>query len=229
MKKEFLNLPFEVKSVEEKEKNGQKFGVVKGFASTFGNIDDGGDRVMPGAFTETIKDHLARKRQIRMLFQHSSSEIIGGFPVFEEQEKGLYVEGDINLAVQRGKEVFALAKQGVLSDFSIGYWTKGREWVMEDGKDILNLTNLDLAEVSIVGNPMNDQAVITDVKSMTDISKYLKSLGLSNKQSNEVIYKIKSLSRNENNGQPPRNECEEKVNGIVLSSKIDEILNNLKG
>lgn len=165
MEKKFLTVPFHIESTKQRED--EKLGIVKGYASTF-NVDRGDDRIEPEAFDETLRSHKERGRAIRMLWQHSTNELIGGFPASKAyvDSKGLYVEGQINLETQRGREAYALAKQGVLSDFSIGFMIKQADYEKQDGKNIRVIKELELFEVSLVGEPMNQEAQFTEVKAV---------------------------------------------------------------
>ena len=151
---------FEVKTFE---RDGVRLGTIRGFLATFGNIDRVNDRIEPTAFDETLSRHREQKRMIRMLFQHNRMELIGGFPIdqVEVNKKGLFVTGEINLEVDRGREAFALIKQGALSDMSIGFSIVEFE-EEKDGFRILKI--LELWEGSIVDEPANTEAVITEVK-----------------------------------------------------------------
>jgi len=162
----FLTVKFEQKSVDYDEE--RNIGIVKGYASTFDNMDRAEDIISRGAFDKTILDFKNSGRPVRMLWQHNSSELIGGYPADKMyiDEKGLFVCGEINLETQRGREAYALAKQGVLSDFSIGFRINDFEIEKEDDKIIRVIKELELFEVSLVGEPMNTEAVFTEVKSV---------------------------------------------------------------
>lgn len=231
MNKEFLTIPFDVKEVKEVEIDGQRYGILKGYGATFGNIDRGQDRVIKGAFKKTLKDHKSRGRQIRMQSQHSRMDLIGGWEVFKEDDNGLYLEGKLNLQVQKGAEAYALAKQGVLTDLSIGYWATETEWVKEKGKSVRNLKEIELFEVSPVSEPMNIMAQITSVKTITDISDILKSIGLSNKEATNLIHDIKRLSRKDDKpddiNDDTRNDVLKKLDELIVEQKLEEIINNL--
>jgi HK97 family phage prohead protease len=163
-KMEYKRLAFKINETEEKQNDSGKYGIIKGYASTYNNVDYGLDVVMPGAFSKCIGRMKEENKPIKMLWMHDGKEIIGGFPVKEIQDdpNGLYVTGEINLETQRGKEAYALAKQGVLSDMSIGYFTVDSDFT-EAG--VRRLKEIDLFEVSLVGMPMNPKANITTVKS----------------------------------------------------------------
>ena len=228
MKKEFKRIPFHVTETKEIEEDGQRFGIIKGYGSTFGNVDRGGDRVIKGAFKKTLASHRKRNRQIRMFSQHRS--LIGGWTKFKEDDNGLLLEGRVNLQVQKGDEAYSLAKQGVLEDLSIGYWASETEWVKEDGKDIRNLKEIELFEVSIVDEPMNIMAQITDVKTMTDVSDFLKSIGLSNKEATNLIHDIKKLSRKDDKDDiddDTRNDVLKELDKIIIKQRLEEVINTL--
>ena len=241
MEKKYLNTSFEIEEIFEKKEDSQNFGIIKGLASTFGNVDQGQDRVIKGAFARTLEKYNSKNRQIRMFYQHDYKNVIGGFSVFKENRKGLLVEGKINLEVQKGREAYSLAKQGVMNDFSIGYFVKDSEWVSEkvgekDGNDVTmdirNLKEIDLSEISLVSNPMNEEAIVTSIKScetITDITRFLKSFGISNKETNDIIYFIKKLPRNEDNKSAnARNEVLSKIDKIKLINSFDEVINRIK-
>lgn len=162
--KKFLTFHFDTKEMSiDEERN---VAVIKGYAATF-DLDRGADIIAKGAFDKTLADHKKRKRQIRMLWQHNSNELIGGYPPEKAyvDSNGLFVEGEINLDTRRGKEAYALAKQGVLCDFSIGYRVHDSEYQTIKGIPVRLIKELELFEVSPVGEPMNPKAQITDVKS----------------------------------------------------------------
>ena len=140
------------------KKSSEGIHVITGYGATFNNVDRGNDTILPGAFKKTIERHKQENRPVRMYFQHDSKEIIGGFDAhsLREDAKGLHVTGQLNLGVQRGIEVTNLIKQGVLSDFSIGYSIV--DFDFKDGVRILK--ELDLWEISVVSEPMNTEARI---------------------------------------------------------------------
>jgi len=128
-------------------------GRVAGYASIFGNVDQGGDRVMPGAYAKSLQSG----RRVRMLWQHDAKEVIGGWDTLAEDEKGLWVEGGFNMNVQRGREAYALMKAEQIDGLSIGYRIpEGGAGKAKDGA--YELRELDLREVSVVTMPMNEAA-----------------------------------------------------------------------
>jgi HK97 family phage prohead protease len=163
---EFISLGFEIKDITERKESGVPVGIVTGYLATW-DIDRGKDRFEKGAFQESLAEHRQKSRMIRMKAYHDI--IIGGFPIdpVREDEKGLYVEGHINLETTAGREAYALAKQGVLSDFSIGYSVNDSEY--ESGIRVIKRATI--WEGSIVDEPMNEHANINEVKTVNPRAK----------------------------------------------------------
>lgn len=135
-------------------------GTIEGYASVFGNVDQGGDKVMPGAFVEGLKRARDTGRVIKMLWQHNPAEPIGVWEDLAEDAKGLWGKGRLVMDVARAREAHALMKAKALGGLSIGYRTLK---ATPDGNNRL-LEKVDLFEVSAVTFPMNDRAKLTAVK-----------------------------------------------------------------
>lgn len=135
-------------------------GVIEGYASIFGNVDQGGDKVMPGAFVDGLKRARETGRVVKMLWQHNPSEPIGVWEDLVEDGKGLRGRGRLVMEVARAREAHALMKAKALGGLSIGYSTLKST---PDG-NVRLLEKLDLFEVSPVTFPMNDRAKLTAVK-----------------------------------------------------------------
>lgn len=143
-------------------KDGDGVGTIMGYASTFGNTDRVGDVVNKGAFKGS------KAANVMMFWNHNSSDVIGGWTKIEEDDKGLYVEGELNLDVTRGREAYALLKRGHLKSMSIGYRIppNGAKY---DPSGIRQLVKVDLIEVSLVAVPANPKAMITRTKGVPDV------------------------------------------------------------
>jgi HK97 family phage prohead protease len=161
---QYKTLGFTVEETKQDERDGAKIGVFSGHLAAYAK-DECDDIFIPGAFKNSIESHKERgNRPIRMLYQHWSDNLIGGFPIddVKEDEVGLFVKGEINLEVQKGAEAFALMKQGVLTDMSIGFSIIDSEW----REDVRILKEVEIWEGSVVSEPCNRSATIDEVKSM---------------------------------------------------------------
>ena len=133
---------------------------VTGYASTFGNMDAGGDVMMRGAFDHT----LASGRPVRFLNAHRLDQVIGVAKSLKPDDKGLLGTFKIS-KTSLGEDVHTLLKDGALDSFSIGYIPTDVEF---DDAGTRLLKSVDLLEVSVVALPMNDRATVTRVKSKAD-------------------------------------------------------------
>jgi uncharacterized protein len=157
MPDKLTNIPFDLKEVSD-------LGEFVGIASVYGNVDLGGDIVLPGAFTKTIAE---RGNRVRLLDGH---KVRVGIATIADSPEGLMAKGQINLAKQSGKEALSDIKfyrdQGMPMGMSIGYRTVKSEFD-KDGNRLLK--ELTLYEVTITEFPMNEKAQIVSVKSVTDL------------------------------------------------------------
>ena len=136
-------------------------GVFSGYASVFNAVDQGKDAVAAGAFRKSLQNR--KPSDVRMLFQHDPDQPLGIWKTIQEDEKGLFVEGQIASGVKRSEEVLHLMRAGAIDGLSIGFKTKRARvnpttkvrWILE----------ADLWEISIVTFPLLDAARIDDVKS----------------------------------------------------------------
>ncbi len=132
-------------------------GMFSGYASVFGQVDGGGDMVMPGAFRQSL---LQRKsKNIRMLFQHDPSSPVGVWLEMFEDQHGLFVRGKLASGVQRAIELNNLLDQGAIDGLSIGFKTVRARRDRTSG--IRKIYKLDLWEVSLVTFPMLASARIS--------------------------------------------------------------------
>ncbi len=124
---------------------------ISGYASFFGDVDQGGDLVQAGAYAASLKAVAAAGRSIKMLWQHDPAQPIGIWDEVREDARGLWVKGRILSAVARGREAAALIEAGAIDGLSIGYRTIKSS---KNTKGQRLLSELELWEVSLVTFPM---------------------------------------------------------------------------
>lgn len=148
-------------------------GTIRGYASTFGNVDLGLDIVDKGAFKKSIKES---RGLIPILADHDPDKCIGLNIRAEEDDKGLFIEGKLNLDVQLARERYSLSKQflaaGAKAGLSIGYMTIKAE-PDRDKPMVRRIKEVKLYEYSFVTFPMNTAAMVTAIKSgKSEITNY---------------------------------------------------------
>lgn len=141
-------------------------GTFEGYASTFGERDLGGDIVVEGAFTKSLKASGANG--VKMFADHDPRKRIGVWTSITEDSKGLYVKGRLLLEKKDGQEAYIDLKEGVIDAMSIGYQTIQENF---DGRRKARmLKEVKLMEISLVPFGMNQSARVTGVKSAGDIT-----------------------------------------------------------
>jgi len=141
-------------------------GTVEGYASLFGAIDQARDKVMAGAFAQTVKQRPVRR--VPMLFQHDPAEPVGVWLELREDERGLYARGRLIPEVARGRELLSLIRNGAIDGLSIGFRTvKGR---IDPKTRVRSLLAVDLWEISIVTFPLLNGARVSAVKEVPKAS-----------------------------------------------------------
>ncbi|RVE83346.1 HK97 family phage prohead protease [Sinorhizobium meliloti] len=136
-------------------------GTFEGYGSIFGNVDSYGEKVVPGAFVESLAKHKREGSSVLMLWQHNPNEPIGVWEDLAEDAKGLWGKGHLILEVQKAREIHALMKRKAIGGLSIGY----RESDTDQDGAVRVLKKLDLYEISPVSFPANRRARIEAVKS----------------------------------------------------------------
>jgi HK97 family phage prohead protease len=171
---------FETKALKE----GADVASFTGVAST-SQRDRARDIIAPDAFG-TIS-----AKEVRMFRDHNREHLIGGWTKFEQQDKSLAVEGQISLLTEKGRETYALMKQGFLNGLSVGFLIEpgGASW--DDTKQVRTIKKAELLECSVCALPANRGARVSTVKSLSrdDTWQWLRDNGLSDDDIDVVMKK----------------------------------------
>ena len=199
-------------------------GIVKFYASVFGNLDKAGDIVDPGAYTKTITENL---KEIQHYKNHDSRLMPGVVTEAKEDDRGLLITSKLILGTQLGKETYeeykAMAEAGKSMFHSIGYIP-----VKEEKKDDGNhLKEIFLREVStLTAHPANSEALTVDVKSEIDFIDQLLKSDLSDvtlEKLESIKQKIQSLIETKRAVDPQhskQNEPTIEINELIKIFKI---------
>lgn len=149
-------------------KSANEEGMVEAFVSVYNLKDSHGERMRFGCYGESLA-----KKMPKVAYFHNWSELVGkvieakeipaGDPSLPESIRefgGLFVKCQFSMDVQKAKETFALIRDGVLDEWSVGYYEKGREI---EGEDYW-VTATDLVEVSPVLRGSNPATSTVSVK-----------------------------------------------------------------
>ena len=196
-------------------------GVFTGYGSIFGNEDQGNDIMKKGAFTKSLTKRPASK--VKMLYQHKTDEPIGIFTDMYEDNKGLYVKGQLAMGTQKGREAYELLKMGALDGMSIGFKADpDKQGYNENKRGVRTLKEVDLMEISLVTFPMNESALIETVKgnakNIREWEKILREAGGLSRTESKIGAKALSESLNQRDAEDKQS----------LASLILKVANKLK-
>lgn len=195
-----------------------------GYASMFGGIDSYGDTVEKGAYKNTLT---GRDRPIRMRWNHYG-DVIGKWTRLEEDEKGLYVEGELTPGHSKAADVYASLKHGAIDGMSIGYRVKSSQ-ELEGNRRLLK--EIELIEISVVEEPADLMATIAEVKSALETANSLKEVesllrdvgGFSRVDAKHLVSKINSLYQREAEAEKEKQDIATlfKKHGISMPKQKD--------
>lgn len=201
---------FLTKAVELDLKSLSDDGRFSGYGSVFSTMDQGGDIVEPGAFEKSLKKWRGNGRQVPVLWQHKTDEPIGSWPELTEDDYGLLGAAELwTDDAPYARIAHKGMKTKTITGLSIGYRVKREEYDKKAGAN--RLIELDLVEISVVTNPMHDDARVASVKSMLEAGRlptvrefeeFLREAGFSKSQAALVANGgLAKLSRGEPGGE----------------------------
>lgn len=169
-----LTSRLEIKSVED---NGQ----FEGYASVFNIADSYGDIVVQNAFKKAISD-FGKGKKPKLLWQHDTREPIGVIEDIYEDDYGLFIKGRLLLELPKAKEAYCLLINHAIEGLSIGYQLLNSYY--KGGKRYL--TDIDLAEISIVTFPACKPATVESIKTNNNLINTIRTI---NNQIKELLWK----------------------------------------
>lgn len=193
--------------------NGREF---SGYASVFGGVDAYGDSIVKGAYEETLKN---RERPIRMRWNHFGP-VVGKWIEMKEDDRGLYVRGELTPGHSTAENVYASMKHGAVDGMSIGYRVRDSE--QKDG--ITYLKEIELVEISVVEEPADLGAMVGEVKHHRELIDEIESLkeaesflreagGLSRTAATSLVSRIKSMALGDRDPEPDLSEFVKRLRG----------------
>lgn len=215
----FKSLKFDADAIDPDERT------FEGYAAAYGNTDTDNDIIEQGAFAKSIKEGFPAK-SIKVLWQHDARQPIGLPTDMREDSKGLWVKSKISRTA-KGDEALELMRDGVINRLSVGFSIPGGKSQI-DGQGIRHIYEGKLFEYSLVTWPANDQAIITGVKTLTEMREFAEGAALSVKAREELLAELASITallkgeppRTHSQGQPPLSSDEVKS---LINSTLGEL------
>lgn len=143
-------------------------GTFTALASAFGNVDSMGDRILKGAFAETLKRWRAAGDPIPVILSHQWDDpaaFVGKAAPDEvvETDEGLLVKGSLDLENPVAAQVHRLMRDRLLKGWSFGYTVPSGGEKRSNGAN--EISELDLIEVGPTLKGANPAAQLQTVKS----------------------------------------------------------------
>jgi HK97 family phage prohead protease len=157
VERQHLDLSFKIKAADGEP------GTFEGMLAMYGGQDLGGDSIVRGAFTKTLQ---ASNGAVPLLWQHNPAQPVGQLQC-KDSTAGIQVKGKLLMTLPMARDAYELIKAGVIKGLSIGYDALQESY--ENGVRLLK--EVRLWEGSLVTFPMNESAMITSVKGMSDTEK----------------------------------------------------------
>jgi HK97 family phage prohead protease len=141
-------------------------------AAVFGNVDRDGDRIVKGAFAQSIEAWQDTGRTVPLHWNHSADpdDIIGHIDPrsMVETDRGLVVEGQLDLeGSDRARKAWRAMKTGSIG-LSFGYLAQ-RQRKAGDGAN--ELLAIDLFEISLTPGPSNSATAVLSMKSAHNLDR----------------------------------------------------------
>ncbi len=162
--------PQAFKSVGQALSDGTKLedGEFVAIASVFGNIDSYGERLVKGAFADTLAEWAASGDPIPVIWQHAwgnPEAHIGEVLSIEETDEGLVYKGRLDLDEPFAAKVYKLMKARRITQQSFGFDVLDAREITEEGKSIFEITKVKLYEVGPCLVGVNQSTDLLDIKS----------------------------------------------------------------
>ncbi len=160
------------KSLDDTTGNSAPTGKVRALVSVFGNVDLGGDRIVPGAFTDTLKAWADSGDPIPFIWSHqwdNPDAHIGVVTAARETADGLEVDAQIDLDRPFAAQVHHLLMNRRVTQFSFGYAATDYAWVSasDDTDEVRELRAVDLFECGPTLLGMNPATQLLEAASQT--------------------------------------------------------------
>lgn len=133
------------------------YGQFEGYAAVWREECSFGDYYYPGAFKNSLFEHEENGQGIPLCWQHLYSDPIGYFSDIHEDDTGLFVRGEVDLSLEKGRQAWAMLKDWNYGGLSTSTWWLDYEW--DDFYFRTHVYEVELFEISLVTWPAQKKAI----------------------------------------------------------------------
>ena len=146
-------------------------GTFRALVSVFGVVDSYDEMIMPGAFAKSLERF--GEDPIPILWNHQWGEMDAHLASAKgiETDEGLEIEAQFDMDDPASQKAYRLLKSGRIKEFSIGGFepSGGVRHTEIDGRDVWEIHEFELVEVSLVLRGANPETRLIDVKSAAEL------------------------------------------------------------
>jgi uncharacterized protein len=140
--------------------------------AVFDVVDRAGDRIRPGAFTESLATWRRSGKTLPVVWSHAHHDvkaILGKVVDAHEDAHGLVVDGLLELAYPEATRVYDLLKSGTIGDWSFAFVVTKSQRAEVDGQPVRDILAAHLLEVGPCLIGMNPATATLALKSAADL------------------------------------------------------------
>jgi uncharacterized protein len=145
-------------------------GAFSGYASAFGNVDSKNDIIMPGAYAEVLK----AGDSVPLYVNHGwlrNALPVGTWSGLKEDDRGLFGSASLVMQMPSAVDAYWGMKSGLVNGLSVAILPDSKATERRaDGVRVIHRVKA-LKEISIVTEPANSAARITDIKTAEDVEQ----------------------------------------------------------
>lgn len=213
-------------------------GYIAGWAST-NSVDSYGHIVQTGAFLSSIQTRgFTGPKSIKLLIGHDWNKVGGVIRKLEYKGNRLWIEAQLELDIGYVADSYKAAKLLGGLNFSVGFFIKDYSFKDVEGRDVLEITEGDLFEVSVVPFPGNEDCTMEFIKNapesapttLAEFEKALVAKGLAKgrNDAHNITQEVKSALHLFLKDRSPAPEVENdsviKKSPLLDSNKINELM-----
>lgn len=145
-------------------------GAFSGYGSIFGNVDTKNDIIMPGAYAEVLKDG----GEVPVYVNHgwlNNALPVGKWRGLKEDDRGLFGEAGLVMQMPSAVDAYWGMKSGLVTGLSVAILPDSKATERRpDGVRVIHRVKA-LKEISIVTDPANAEARVTDIKTADEVDQ----------------------------------------------------------
>jgi HK97 family phage prohead protease len=163
---EIQDFHWKLKSVGEQ-------GQFSGLAAVYGNVDLGGDVILANAFSRTIASQ--PPMGVPILWVHDQASPLG-VGKLSDSAAGLVIDGTLELEDPTAQKAYRFMKSGAVRGLSIGFDPVRSKTSYDFDSGVRTLGEVKVYEVSLCAVPMNQSALVTNIKSLDAVERVLRNV-----------------------------------------------------